>query len=223
MYHVQEKQLCFNEQQLGSASSLFADSKELSHMGEGDGVVHLPMPGRVDIAFVSGTRVVLCESKRPSDLVTSVLNHRLARQVKALTAMSQESGLVAVILRGALPSFNDSNHTAILENLVALQLLGVILLPLPVSDKRAVEALASYREMLTEGSRRALVAVAGTDKPSSAPSLLQSVKGIGAATEAKLRRTCGPSALDVLNAGGDTWEKVGVSKLIVKRLSEACV
>jgi excinuclease UvrABC nuclease subunit len=79
--------------------------------------------------------------------------------------------------------------------------------------------LAAYRPLFADGSRAALVAVAGTDKK-RAPSLLRSVKGIGSVKEAQLRERFG-TALATLEASDEQLREAGLAKSVIKKLREA--
>ena len=124
---------------------------------------------------------MICESKRADDLVSSTRSRRLARQVRTMRRYVDDSGVVAVVLRGGVPSFDDVECSDVIVNLVRLQCLGVALLPCPAGDRQLYERLLVYRELLVPGSRSPLAAVAGSDNPlkHSGYSLV-GMKGLGA-------------------------------------------
>lgn len=223
MYHIESNGLYFNARRLGPANALYSDQNELTSLGPTDGVIRRQMPGRVDLIFTANNRIILCESKRTDDLIQSTRKRRLSRQLRALRAMCSDTDIVAVVLRGGLPSFSDPEYADIMRNIVAMQMLGVVLLPVPVQDKDVPAVLASYRPLLADDSRSALIAIAGTDevKIPSGESLLTSVKGLGPAALARLRKECGPTTLDILKAGDEAWQRAKISATLRHRLASA--
>ena len=222
-FRVEADCLWYGERLLGPSSGLYADTKELASLGESDGVKHLHMPRRVDIVFVAGTRVVGVESKKPSDLVSSTMSRRLARQMRTLIEVVD---VPALVLRGGFPGwsqiFNEISLREALVNLVRLQCLGVVLLPCSLTDKGALEDLALYRTFLADGSRSALAAVAGTDKDKKkgGVGLLERIRGIGPARAAKLRTRFG-STVGVLVATDEELKGEGVPEKLRERIREA--
>ena len=212
MFTISDGGLWYDGRRLGAASGLYADSKELATLGEKHGVKHLAMPQRIDYVFVAGTRVVGCESKRPGDLVTSTHCKRLARQVREL---KRQVDVAAVVLRGGLPK----DAPDVLTNLVALQAIGVILIPTGPTDMDVLSALVEAVTILADESRSALVAVAATDKRKPR-SLLEAVKGIGPGREALLH-TKFDSPLDVLNATDAELKEAGLTKGVIAKIREA--
>ena len=220
-FRVEADCLWYGERLLGPSSGLYADTKELASLGESDGVKHLHMPRRVDIVFVAGTRVVGAESKKPSDLISSTMSRRLARQMRTLIEVVDVPTLV---LRGGLPGqmFDEVSLHEVLVNLVRLQCLGVVLLPCATSDKGVLEDLALYRTFLADGSRSALAAIAGTDKDKKkgGVGLLERIKGVGPARSAKLRTRFG-STIGVLVATDEELKGEGVPEKLRERIREA--
>ena len=220
MFSVRDGQLWFDERKLGPSGGLYVDHGELPTLTEKQGVVHLSMPARIDMAFVAGTRVVGCEAKRPSDFVGSVYARRLQRQVRTLLA---NVNVACVILRGGVPSFDDPFT---LKLLVELQALGVVLLPCPKSDADTLAMLAMYRPVLADGSRAALAAIAGTDKKREPGSLLRAVKGIGPQKEHDLRVRYG-SALGaftkLVEATEDERKEAKVSQKVLDEIRRLAI
>jgi hypothetical protein len=230
VYNIRNDGVYFNDIRLGPSNALYADSGELKGCSVKDGVIHRRMPCRVDLLFVAGTRIVICESKRARDFRDSTRNRKLARQLRTLRSVSDpKQDVVAVVLRGSVVDFNDRDLWAIgnegidvVANLVSLQICGVMLLPIPSNDADVPLRLAAYRPLLTDGSRSALVALAGSDERKVAGrSALSAIKGIGPVMERKLRERCGPSALEVLSAGEEKWKAAKVSPKVIEKLKEA--
>lgn len=230
MYHIRNNGVYFNDIRLGPSNALYADSGELKRCGVKDGVIHRRMPCRVDLLFVAGTRIVICESKKAQDFRDSTRNRKLARQLRTLQSVSDPTrDVVAVVLRGSVVDFNSpdlwgaSNESIdVVANLVSLQICGVVLLPLPYDDTDVPIRLAAYRPLLADGSRSALVALAGSDERKvTGRSVLSSIKGIGPVMERKLRERCGPSTVEVLSAGEEKWKAAKISAKVIERLKEA--
>lgn len=212
MYTVRNGALYFNEVKLGPSNALYADRGELRTLGEEDGVRHLQTPGRIDIIFVAGERVVGAESKKPDDLVTSTLDRRLARQMRMIMRLTD---VPALILRGNLPDFNDWGFADVIVNLVRLQCLGVVLLPCPSRDEEARDRLAEYRTFLASGSRSALAAVSGSDNKLKRPGTIVSrVSGLGAGRADALMR------LAIEKSTDEELAKAVAGKKMVQRLRE---
>ena len=84
MFNIRGDSLYYEDVRLGPSEGLYADTKELASLGKADGVLHMSMPMRIDMVFVAGNRVIGCESKTTSDLISSTSSRRLARQMRAL-------------------------------------------------------------------------------------------------------------------------------------------
>lgn len=80
-YSTSDGKLLHEGKVLGPVTALFEDSRETE---EGDGIIHMMMPHRLDFVFVAGDRVVGLESKTEGDLVSSWYSRRLQRQVRTL-------------------------------------------------------------------------------------------------------------------------------------------
>lgn len=202
---------------VASTAALVVDSGELKTMKAANGVIHVAMPHRIDGVFVAGSRVVGYESKTPTDFVTSKGMRRLARQVAVLLA---EVDVPCLLLRGWPPVDDDVD-----DELVRLQALGFVLLPVAGDDVDVVAALGRYKTYLADGSRSALQSIAYTDvdlKPKSLADgkLLEAVKGIGPKTRKKLIADHG-SVAAVLAAVAANDLDIDLPKATLKRLKEA--
>ena len=220
MFNVRGDSLYYEDVRLGPSEGLYADTKELASLGKADGVHHMSMPMRVDMVFVAGNRVVGCESKTTSDLISSTSSRRLARQMRTLLS---SVNVPCLIMKGGLPNFNDESKEIeeVLTNLVRLQCLGVTLLPCPRRDKALLARLVKFRTVLMDGSRSPLAAIAGTDREKKASGgLLRMIRGIGPVAENRLRETFG-STLGVLQATDQELAEAKLSATIIKRIREA--
>ena len=213
-FQVTAQGIVYQGKLLGPSGALYVDHGELPTLTEADGVIH-GTPLRIDYLFVAGNRVVGCEAKRPSDLVGSTFARRLARQMRTLLASVD---VACLVLRGGVPDFNEVEMLPVLRNLVALQALGVILLPVSAADWAVPAILASYRPLLANESRAALIGVAGTDKRKDA-NLLRAVKGIGRSKEEVLRAKFG-SVQAVFAASDEELRKAGIAKAVIERMRE---
>ena len=208
---------------LGPASALYADRGELRGATRKDGVVHLTMPHRIDMVFTAGTAIVGGESKKPQDLVDSSTRRRLHRQMDTLI---KQVDVPTLMLRGSLPHFNGLENKDVMFQLVCLQRLGVILLPLPIHTPYALDFLSRFRDALVplNESRTALSAIRGTDARKvdagvHQPSLLRAIKGVGPELEVKLITEFG-SPLEVMMASEDELRGAGASKTVANRIKE---
>ena len=159
-YEVRSDGLYFGEGRLGPASALYVDQAELPSLTPSEGVVRLRLPERVDWVFVAGKRVVGVEAKKPRDLVSSVREKRLARQLRTLLEV------VDVVCLGLRQGHHDGGgyEDDVLEYLVQAQICGVVLIWVPESDSEVLASLARYRPWFEEGNRGALAALAGSDR-----------------------------------------------------------
>ena len=218
MFRVSGDSLCYGDAVLGPRTALFVDSGELK--GAVDGIVRLNTPHRIDMVFCAGERVVGVECKLPQDLLSSHASKRLARQMRVLLDVVDVACLGLRGLPGggftawAQPLWND---------LVRLQALGVVLLPLSSNDLYVPAQFAEYSEFLS-GGRAPLAAVAGTDKArrvSRGPGwFLKMLKGVGPVAAAKLHGKFG-STRAALNATADEWRELKVSQKVIDRREEA--
>ena len=220
MFVVRDDGLYFDERRLGPRDGLYVDSSELRGLGVSDGVKHLRMPGRVDGVCALGDLTLGYESKVWSDLVTSIASKRLARQIRTLRKLVD---VPALLVRGGVGAFT-AEFDWVWDELVRLQALGVVILPGPKRDEDVPARIATYRTFLTEGSRSAYAAVAGTDRrkpdePYTSGRLLQAIRGIGAVTREKLHKRYG-STKSVFAASDEELRR-DVSAAVVKRMREA--
>jgi hypothetical protein len=207
MYSTRDGGVWYDERRLASKDALVVDVAELRSVGVDEGVVHMTMPDRVDMVMVAGSRVVGMESKRPSDLVSSYYSRRLARQIRRLRAVVD---VACLVLRGGVPDFENDEC---MINLVRLQTLGVYVLPLPDGDRECVRWLLEYREMLADGSRAALAALAGGDNPlKRTGTLVSRVKGLGATRADRLMR------LALRKVTDEELKKEGFGRAMIQRL-----
>jgi hypothetical protein len=184
--------------------------------------VHRRTPGRVDLVFTAGDKVVGLESKKPGDLVTSQACRRLARQIRTLREIVDVPG---ILLRG-LPGnqgfheymFNSSylgsgSKPGLWDDLVRYQYLGVVVIPGPMHDLHIPDWLVKYKPILAD-TRNVLSALARTDqtphKGREPGWLLRSVKGVGPVLQGKLITKYGSSrrALMASDAG---WKALGAT------------
>lgn len=210
-FTVDDAGIWYEGKRLASRDALLADSRELTALSTDDGVRHLNMPGRIDLVFAAGDKVVGAESKKAQDCIDSFYSRRLHRQLRTLGRLVD---IPAIILRGYAPDFIDEYSGAII-NLVRIQALGVYLLPLPMDDRECLPWLLKYSEILTDGSRAANAAVRGEDNRLKGQGLLVSqVKGLGAKRVDKLLRLA-------VSKAGETELQAVVGKTLARRLREA--
>ncbi len=85
---------------LGDKHFLHVDYNELKGQNESNKVIHHTMPGRIDMIFAAGDKVIGVESKKPEDLINSIMNRRLARQFKKLREMVD---IPILLIKGPIP------------------------------------------------------------------------------------------------------------------------
>jgi hypothetical protein len=234
-YHVRDDGLYFGARRLGSTTGLYADAGDFPGLKGCAGVRVKRTPGRIDLVFVAGDKVVGLESKRPSDLMSSQSSGRLARQVRKMRDIVDVPG---VLLRGLpqIPTFNglvyewpeeylqeSPDRPGLWDDLVRLQMLGVMLLPGPISDSAIPKWLQVYRPILAD-TRNVLSVLARSDhqqvKSRQPGWFLTWLKGIGPATAAKLHVKFG-STRAALNASDQEWKDMGVGNKVIERRKEA--
>ena len=149
--------------ELGKYTSLIADTKELPSLGEGDGVVHLSTPERIDLLFCAGEKIVGVECKRPEDFISSWQGRRLARQIKT---MLLECDIAVVAIRGTLAvarPYRPVNWEQLWMDIVGWQLAGVLVLEVPDTDAGTLKYLTRLKNLLASENPPAR-ALAGTDR-----------------------------------------------------------
>jgi hypothetical protein len=229
-YHTHHNKLWFGSRLLGPSSGLYLDAGDFPGLRGRDGTRHLRMPGRVDIVFVAGSKVVGLESKKASDLVTSQGSRRLSRQMRTLVGLVDVPGL---LLRG-LPLYDADlgfgsallgtpQRPGVWDDLVRLQCLGVVLLPGPADDVDIPQWLATYRPTLAD-SRNVLSVFARTDsrrEQSRQPGwFLKNLVGVGDVLATKLHTRFGSTAA-ALRASDEAWKQQGTGPKIIERRKEA--
>lgn len=209
-FTVDDAGIWYGDQRLSSRDALLADSRELSALTDDDGVKHLQMPGRIDLVFTAGDKVVGVESKKAQDFVDSFYSRRLHRQLRMLRELVD---IPAIGLRGYAPDFIEDYRDAIV-NIVRVQALGTYLLPLPLDDNECLSWLLEYRAILTKGSRSALTAISGSDNQLRGKGLLISqVRGLGAKRVDKLLRLA-------VNKSDDDELRLAIGERLAKKLRE---
>lgn len=213
-YSVRGDELWFDETRLGPTSALYADHGELKKLGPKDGVRRVKggTPGKIDFVFAVGTRVAGVESKRPHDYDTSTSGKRLARQLRTMRDLVD---IQCLMLRGWPEWYHDE--------LVKMQMLGVVILPGPDVDAHVPDYLFRYRKILDDDNRTRYSVLAGTDKkpvalPYTKGRFLGNVQGIGETTREKLHSAFG-STRAVFDATDEELRKY-VSATILRRLRE---
>ena len=210
--------LYVGERRLGPLAALYAYPGELRTLGEADGVIRVKLPENIDYAFAAGEYVVTAESKRPGDLVSSVFNSKLSRQLQAVCALGT---LPLLVLRGGVPPFGEPDTKRVLHELVKWQMAGVILLPTPSSDRGVYEQLLYVRRLAEAGPIGLRQMLAGNEPlPSDRRTLLRAIKWIGPTRERALLAAFGtPGA--VLAATVEELKDRGVSQSIIKAIQVA--
>ena len=231
MFTVHDGQIycCDQNGPVGPATSLLCEWNELSHLGTKEGVIHRTLPGHIDMVFAAGDTIVVVESKKVGDFLSSWSSGRLSRQINTLLATGHRALLLLRWERAAVPDFEEFSTSlgvprkiAWWSDLARYQELGVIVAFGPRLDCAVPSALAGLRPVLA-GGRNPLAAIARTDRRRGAGdpwSFLQNIKGIGPTTAAKLHKTFGSTAA-ALSATDEQWKAVGVSAAIIERRNAA--
>ncbi|MBI4127835.1 MAG: hypothetical protein HY459_02060 [Parcubacteria group bacterium] len=183
---------------------------------ERDGVVHTTMPYRVDLVFVAGEKVVGVELKRGEDLVTSAHVHRLGRQ---LIVLGQTCDVVVL----GISQFESIQEEVALE-LVAYQVMGVIVAMLPSTYMGQVAMLASIKPYL-DGSRSVLAPFRWTDldlrpRRTRVGWLLRDIPGVGDVLARRLLDRFG-SVMVALGASEEEWRECGATRRAIEGRREA--
>jgi hypothetical protein len=206
--YVEDAKLCYDGEILGPTDALFVDPHELTTLTEQQhGVIHLTLPGRIDLAFTAGTRVVTGEMKRPDDFYSSQRSKKLARQTNTIGDLGD---IPALILRG-FETFL-SNHVydppfydILWPELVRLQVLGVFILYVPSQAEALIQTLGSYRSFLDLSTRSAFASLHGDDRTSSIKgTLLNAVARLGPKRVSMLLAKFG-NATGVARAMPEQW------------------
>jgi len=210
---------------LGASSALYCYPGEEAHLGTSEGVVVCSTPARIDLLFVAGEKVVGCEVKTLSDLVTSHSSRRLHRQLRTLRETVDIACLVFRAERrdeGALFEYVESCHPHPGEfwgDWLNWQTQGIYVLPVP--REAYLGHLTRYKKALATTGLRAL---AGTDlrppRERQPGWLLRRIPGIGVDRSARLMRLYG-SPLGALQAAlkGDVESMLG--KSVEEKLCQA--
>lgn len=213
-YSVVADTLMYGVTIIGPSSEVYTSEGQVDCAG----LIHQQLPGRLDYVFCNESKVIGVESKHPSDLLTSQTSKRLARQ---MTTLLETVDVACLMLRGGWPLIDRRGKVPVelYKDLVRLQVLGVIILPGPVSDKNLLNWFRYYRSTLGAVSpehytmlRRAV----SPDDFKKAPSLLRAIPGVGKVVEKKLLTAFGTPWYALL-AGDDEWAEVVNSNIVKAR------
>lgn len=220
-FSVADGQLVLGDVVIGPATALYATPSELKSLTVKDGVVHTTATLNIDLVFVTdpyGTepKVVGVELKRGSDLVSSHDTHRLARQ---LVTIGLTCDVVVLGISNALEVYVDFG-----SDMVAYQMMGVVIVNLPSSPKAVVKELASLKPILG-GTRSVLRPFKWVDtdlrpKREKRGWLLQSIPGIGDKIAAKLLDKFGSAGV-ALTASDEQWAQLKVPRRVIESRREA--
>ena len=210
--------LYVGDRKLGPLAALYAYPGELKTLGVADGVIRIKLPANIDYAYAAGPYVVAAESKRPSDLVSSVFSEKLSRQLRAVCTLGT---LPILVLRGGVPPFGEPDMQRVLHALVKWQMAGVILLPTPSSDRGVYDQLLYVRRLAEAGPTDLRQMLAGTEPlPNNRRTILRAIRGIGPTREAALLAAFGTPG-GVLAATPAELKERAVSPAIIKAIQVA--
>ena len=208
---------------LAKCDSLVADSKELPSLSEGDGVVHISTPYRIDLLFCAGDKVVGVECKKPEDFINSWQGRRLARQVKT---MLSECDIAVIAVKGVLSTakpYKPVNWESIWMEIVGWQMAGVVVMEVPESDRGVLRYMASLKIILS-AENPAARSLAGTDnrppKERRPGWLLRRIPSIGPAASQQLMDNLGSPAA-VFTATDRKLKASGMSKKQINEIRKA--
>ena len=227
MFTVHDGQLysCLKDEPVGPATSLLCEWGELRELGNVHGVIHTTIPHHIDMVFAAGDNIVVVESKKIGDFVSSWASGRLSRQINTLLATGHRALLLLRWEYAAVPEFSagfGAKKISWPQDIARYQQLGVTVAFGPRADRDVPVALAALRPVLA-GGRNPLAAIARTDRRRAGGdpwSFLQNIKGSGPTTAAKLHSTFGSTAA-ALAATDEQWRAVGVSAAVIERRTAA--
>ena len=217
---IQGDELWWAGKRIGPASNIYAYPGERSHLCK-EGVEVCQTPNRIDLLFTAGERVVGCEVKQASDLVSSHRSRRLHRQ---LATLIKTVAVPCLVVRGLdnLGARVMSVHPKpeqFWADWVNWQTRGIYILPVPMEDY--LPRLLAYRAALATTGTRAL---AGTDQRPARDEaegwLLRRIPGIGAVKSAALLAEYG-SSFDVFNEARQRRVAAKFGKSIQEKLWRA--
>tara|TARA_R110000824_G_scaffold396640_3_gene598377 strand:+ start:3927 stop:4604 length:678 start_codon:yes stop_codon:yes gene_type:complete len=208
---------------LGKCDALIADSKELPSLTEGQGVVHISTPYRIDLLFCAGDKIVGVECKKPEDFINSWQGRRLARQVKTMLA---ECDVSVIAVKGVLSTakpYKPVNWERIWLEVVGWQMAGVLVLEVPESDGGVLRYMAGLKQIINSTNPPAR-ALAGTDvrvaRERRPGWLLRRIPTIGPSASNKLMDNF-KSVGNVLSATDKQLRKAGLNKKQVIEIRKA--
>lgn len=223
--------LWYDTASIGHANGLYLDKTDFKHLEQQrDVVIRTLLPGRMDMLFVAGDRVVGVESKYPYDLLNSHSTRRLARQLRDMRELVD---IAVLMLRRATDSYeiipftkHDWKHNVDLvpwplyHDLLRYQLMGVYLVVGPELDEDIPKWAVEVRRILSGESVRG--ALYGTDnvKKTNGKTLLRSIKGVGPALESRLIKHYG-TVRNALLATDEEWYNTGVPTSVIKHRRDA--
>jgi ERCC4-type nuclease len=153
-FTVQDNNLIWDNEILGSTTALYADANEKL---VGKNVIgNKQTPHRIDYLMVAGENVVGVESKTVNDLIASWVKGRLQRQLKVLYETVDIPVLMLRGIGGETPYKVLAQYPYLMEDLIKFQLLGTDTsqgLVYPAPFDRAYNSLISLREILS-GERK---------------------------------------------------------------------
>lgn len=211
--------LNFGPKVIGPATALYCAPSELKGLTERQAVVHTVLPFNIDVVFVAEDKVVGVELKRGQDLSSSHDTHRLSRQ---LATIGNTCDVVVLGISNAQDVPVDFE-----QDMVAYQMMGVILVNLPSTPRLVVAELAQLRPVFG-GTRAILAPFKWFDielKPNEQQRekrgwLLRTIPGIGEKLSLKLLDKFG-STMVALNATDEQWEQLKIPRRVIDIRREA--
>lgn len=221
---LESKQIWSGQKSLGPDTALIVEHNELTGLGVEQGVIHATLPNHIDMVFAAGQNLVVVESKRLGDFLSSWFKSRLSRQITTLIDTGHRPLL---LLRWTtVPSLDPPAkawQTTWWSDIVRYQQLGVTVAFGPYLDAEVPSVIDGFRKPLA-GGRNPLAAIERTDQRRSEPGhngwFLKNIKGIGPVTAMHLHARFG-STRAALTASNELWRNENISPAVIANRAAA--
>ena len=225
--HLAKNSIKYGGASLGPATALLVEFGELKRLGLADGVTHSTLPMHIDMIFAAGSRLVVVESKRVGDFLSSWSSGRLSRQIATLLNTGHVPLLLLRWEGNTVPDLEPPTRPGRptwWSDLARYQQLGVTVVVGPTDDSIVLRFLAALRPVLA-GGRNPLAALKRTDqhpKPQSFTSgwFLENIKGVGPVLAGRLYKKFGSTSA-ALSASIEEWRGLKIPESTIKRWQEA--